>query len=277
MKGLAKDREKRFQTGAEMAAALRDPEGWAAKQEKMEAAAEMPTINITAPRAMTTSSSPIVSRPAPQTSAGQAVMTAQPAKPRRSWLGLTLGAVALMFLLFVVSVVGVIWYLAQSTRSASGEVNKAIRDATADIARESADAGNNPQQQQGGSSPAPGTHAEHPESQGPRKVPPAVQPPKPPAAPGEDYGAAETARAMEEANKQLAQLHSQLPQTPQNWNFDPTPLLLQIADQQFKSGNYHAAVKLYGDVLKRDPKNAAAQKGLKRAQEALQKAGPNSR
>jgi thioredoxin-like negative regulator of GroEL len=77
---------------------------------------------------------------------------------------------------------------------------------------------------------------------------------------------------MAEVQKQLSELPS-VPQTAQNWNFDPTPLLLQIADQQFKSGNYHAAVKLYGDVLKRDPKNAAAKKGLQRAQEALQKAG----
>jgi hypothetical protein len=174
--------------------------------------------------------------------------------------------------LFAVSVVGLIWYAGRNTKSASSEFDKAMKDATADLARETAEAGKSPEQQPGSSGAGAGEHAQHPPSQGRRQNPSPVQPPKPPAVPGSDYGAAETARAMAEVQKQLSELPS-VPQTAQNWNFDPTPLLLQIADQQFKSGNYHAAVKLYGDVLKRDPKNAAAKKGLQRAQEALQKAG----
>src|SRR5205823_9632631 len=132
MKGLAKDREKRFQTGAEMAAALRAPEAWAARQQQMEAAADTPTINFTAPRATTTSPNSIVSALSanPTAAAAAPVATGELAKPRRSGLRLILGAVALLFALFVISVVGVFWYAAHTTRSASSEVDKAIKDAT---------------------------------------------------------------------------------------------------------------------------------------------------
>ena len=196
---------------------------------------------------------------------------------------MALGAVALLFVLSIVSIVGVFWYATRSTNSASSELNKAIKDATADIARESADTSANPEDRPGSSTPTPGTHAEHrepPQSQAGRVgvTPPVVQPPKPPAAPDVEYSEAEAAKAEEELNKALKDLPKQLGPTPPNVErFDPTKMLLQMAHQQFASGNYHAAFGMYPSVLKRDPNNTAAKNGLRRAQEALKKAGPNSR
>src|SRR5207248_8468427 len=123
----------------------------------------------------TTSPNPIVSAPTakPTEAPAHPAASAEVAKPRKSRLRLVLSMVAVVFVLFIVGVIGVIWYVAHSTRSAPQELDKAMKDATADMARESA----GPQEQPGSSTPPPGTHLQHKESPRSEGHRPGTQPP----------------------------------------------------------------------------------------------------
>jgi serine/threonine protein kinase/cell division septation protein DedD len=195
MKGLAKDRNQRFQTGAEFAAALRDPAAWAKEQALNTAAA---TVSLPGRAVVTTTGSPATQRiptatavvtswtmstaasaasaPAPAATVAVAAPTAQPAaqpsaaaevKPSKSrTMPMLIGLCAAV----LVVAIGAIWFAVHRLHQArDGAANAAVTAAPAASTNTTSAASNsaappsptaatvNPQPETSTTAPSPGS------------------------------------------------------------------------------------------------------------------------
>ena len=304
MKGLAKDREQRFQTGAEFAAALRNPEAWAAQhQPSAAAAAAAATIQFSPPPSapvpgVRAGASPsnvgpvggfgspaaagqsarsadtgapavtIASAAAPahaQTATSQpAAATSAPAaaaaKPKSSSAGLIIALLVVVLL----GGIGVgAWYFLHRPKPAQ---SAAVVTAPVSAAPTSAapSASNTPTPQIPDAAAASGA-PKPPVAKNSAKSGTAATPP-PTAAPASNSSKPVTAPSKPEAAPPKPAPPAPKP-VPAAAPLDPKVVgELRGADYKLANADYSGALKSYEKVLKMDPGNADAQRGVQKAQ-----------